>query len=149
MRFALLSVVAAAGLALSSGTAAAQHRGVARGHTVTRTQSLTPLVPNTYRAPTTNTFNSSSFQVNPYNAGLLDLSRNYGPNYRGGVVPMSGGFVGTSGNGIVTNGLLTNGMVMNGFSANRFSSGSFSSGSLSNFGGMSTPNYGAFPARRG
>ena len=140
MRFALLSVVAAAGLVLSSGTAAAQHRGVARGHTVTRTHSLTPLVTNNYRAPTTNTFNSSSFQVNPYNAGLLDLSRNYGPNYRGGVVPMSGGFLGTSGNGIVTNGLLTNGLVMNGFSANGFSNG--------NFGTRPTPNYGAFPARR-
>ena len=145
MRFAFLSVVAAAGLTLSSGTAAAQHRGVARGHTVTRTQSLTPLVTNNYRAPTTNTFNSSSFQVNPYNAGLLDLSRNYGPNYRGGVVPMSGGFLGTSGNGIVTNGLLTNGLLTNGLVMNGFSANGFSNG---NFGTRPTPNYGAFPARR-
>lgn len=109
MRFAFLSAVAVVGLVLSSGAAAAQSRGVARGHTATRTQSLGSGVTNTYRAPRTN---SSSFQVTPYNAGLLDLSRNYGPNYRGVVVPPSGGLLG--------------------FSA----------------GGMSSQNYGAFPARR-
>ena len=136
-RFTFLSAVAVVGLALSSGAAVAQSRGVARGHTATRTQSLSSAVTNSYRAPHSN---SSSFQVTPYNAGLLDLSRNYGPNYRGVVAPMSGGFVGTSGNGIVTNGLLTNGLVMHGFSANGFSSG--------NFGTRPTPNYGAFPARR-
>jgi hypothetical protein len=127
MRFALLSAAAVAGLALTSGSASAQHRGNTRTHTVTRTHTAGPVVSRNFRAPSYNPVtSSSSFQVTPYNAGLLNLSSTYGPNYRGMVVPQSGGMVGFTAGGLMFNGVPN--------------TGSFNS--------TVVPNYGAFPAWR-
>jgi hypothetical protein len=91
MKAALLSFAVVAGLALSSGTASAQGRGY--GHyNHNRGFSNAPFfVTPVYRAPL-----YVAPVVNPYNAGLYDLNRVYGPNYYTGGPQLSGGFLGFS-----------------------------------------------------
>ena len=86
MKLALLSVVAVAGLALSSGTASAQYRGYGHHHYnhgyYNAPVYVTPVYqPQVYVAPV----------VTPYNAGVYNLNATYGPSYFP-TDPVFGGF---------------------------------------------------------